>query len=152
MAAPLLCRIAGDESAGNGLRLLRITEVIRSAPRGATLRQPSFPGLRYAPSGAINLHSLREWEKHCLFIYRLPHPHPYFGCKFLVFLSLQTGLRCKIVKTKEFPAKSSSIRSYVTFRPLMTTSAWSPWSPNARDQGAPSGAMRTCRDDLWESF
>jgi hypothetical protein len=42
-------------------------------------------------------------------------PHPYFGCKFLVFLRLQTGLRCKIFKTKEFPAKSSWIRSYGLF-------------------------------------
>jgi hypothetical protein len=39
-------------------------------------------------------------------------PHPYFGCKILVFMSLQAWLRCKIVKTKEFPAKSSRIRSY----------------------------------------
>jgi hypothetical protein len=49
----------------------------------------------------------------------LGYPHPYFGCKFLVFLKLQTGLRCKIVKTKEFPAKSSRIRSYGPFRPLL---------------------------------
>jgi hypothetical protein len=41
------------------------------------------------------------------------YPHPYFGRKVFVFLRLQTGLRCKIVKTKEFPAKSSRIRSYV---------------------------------------
>jgi hypothetical protein len=45
-------------------------------------------------------------------------PHPYFGRKILVFLRLQTGLRCKIVKTKEFPAKSSRIRSYGPFLPL----------------------------------
>src|SRR5271157_2209404 len=50
------------------------------------------------------------------------YPHPYFGCKILVFLSLRTGLRCKIVKTKEFPAKSSRIRSYVAFRPLLAAS------------------------------
>jgi hypothetical protein len=47
------------------------------------------------------------------------YPHPYFGRKILVFLRLQTGLRCKIVKTKEFPAKSSRIRSYGPFRPLL---------------------------------
>jgi hypothetical protein len=43
------------------------------------------------------------------------YPHPYFGRKVVVLLRLQTGLRCKIVKTKEFPAKSSRIRSYVDF-------------------------------------
>jgi len=32
-----------------------------------------------------------------------------------ILLPLQTGLRCKIVKTKEFPAKSSRIRSYGQF-------------------------------------
>jgi hypothetical protein len=47
-----------------------------------------------------------------------PYPHPYFGRKILVFLRLQAGVRCKIVKTKEFPAKSSRIRSYGPFRPL----------------------------------
>src|ERR1035437_3309003 len=46
------------------------------------------------------------------------YPHPYFGHKILVFLRLQGGLRCKIVKTKEFPAKSSRIKSYGTFRRL----------------------------------
>src|ERR1039458_3558151 len=64
-------------------------------------------------------------------VYQAP-PHPYFVNKFLVFLSLQTGLRCKIVKTKKFPAKSSRIRSYVTFRPLLAASGWKP-----RDEGAP---------------
>jgi hypothetical protein len=34
-------------------------------------------------------------------------------------MSLQTGCRCKIVKTKEFPAKSSRIRSYAMIRPLL---------------------------------
>ena len=38
-------------------------------------------------------------------------PHPYFGRKVVVFLMLQTGLRCKVVKTKELFAKSSRIRS-----------------------------------------
>jgi hypothetical protein len=52
------------------------------------------------------------------------YPHPYFGRKILVFLRLQTGLRCKIVKTKEFPAKSSRIRSYGTFWPLLAASGW----------------------------
>jgi hypothetical protein len=47
-----------------------------------------------------------------------PYPHPYFGHKILVSKSLQAGLRCKIVKTKEFPAKSSRTRSYGPFRPL----------------------------------
>jgi hypothetical protein len=47
------------------------------------------------------------------------YPHPYFGRKILVFMRLQGGLRCKIVKTKEFPAKSSRIRSYGTFWPLL---------------------------------
>ena len=64
-------------------------------------------------------------------VYQAP-PHPYFVNKFLVFLSLQTGLRCKIVKTKKFPAKSSRIRSYVTFRPLLAASGW-----KRRDEGAP---------------
>jgi hypothetical protein len=40
------------------------------------------------------------------------YPHPYFGRKILVFLRLRGGLRCKILKAKKFPAKSSSIRSY----------------------------------------
>jgi len=43
-----------------------------------------------------------------------PSP-PYFGCNLIVFLRLQTGLRCKIVKTKRLPAKSSWIRSYALF-------------------------------------
>jgi hypothetical protein len=43
------------------------------------------------------------------------YPHPYFGRNVVVLLRLQTGLRCKIIKTKEFPAKSSRIRSYGTF-------------------------------------
>jgi hypothetical protein len=47
---------------------------------------------------------------------------PYFGNKILVFMSLEAGLRCKIVKTMEFPAKSSRIRSYVEFRPLLAVS------------------------------
>jgi hypothetical protein len=46
-------------------------------------------------------------------------PHPYFGNKILVFLKLREGLRCKIVKTKELFAKSSRIRSYVWFQPLL---------------------------------
>lgn len=33
-----------------------------AALRDATLRRASFPGLRYAPSGAIIIHSLREWR------------------------------------------------------------------------------------------
>ena len=37
-----------------------------------------------------------------------------------MLLPLQTGLRCKIVKTKKFPAKSSRIRSYGTFWRLLT--------------------------------
>jgi hypothetical protein len=35
-----------------------------------------------------------------------------------VFLGLQTGLRCKIFIKKEFPAKSSRIRSYGPFQPV----------------------------------
>jgi hypothetical protein len=38
-------------------------------------------------------------------------PHPYFGHKILVSISLQTIFRCKIVRTKELTAKSSRIRS-----------------------------------------
>jgi hypothetical protein len=57
------------------------------------------------------------------------HPHPYFGCKVLVFLRLQTRLRCKIVKKKEFPAKSSRIRSYGPFRPLQ--------AEKMREEGVP---------------
>jgi hypothetical protein len=33
------------------------------------------------------------------------YPHPYFGCKILVFMMLQAGYCCKIVKTKELFAK-----------------------------------------------
>jgi hypothetical protein len=47
------------------------------------------------------------------------YPHPYFVGKFLVFLRIRAGLRCKILRTKKFPAKSSRIRSYVTFWPLL---------------------------------
>jgi hypothetical protein len=43
------------------------------------------------------------------------YPHPYFANKFLVFFSLQAWLRCKILRTKKFPAKSSRIRSYVDY-------------------------------------
>jgi hypothetical protein len=39
------------------------------------------------------------------------YPHPYFWHKILVFIGLQTVFRCKIVKTKELPAKSPRIRS-----------------------------------------
>jgi hypothetical protein len=39
-------------------------------------------------------------------------------------MRLQTGLRCKIVKTKEFPAKSSRIRSYGTFWSLLAVFGW----------------------------
>jgi hypothetical protein len=46
------------------------------------------------------------------------HPHPYFVNKFLVFISLRAGFRCKILRTKKFPAKSSKERSYATFQPL----------------------------------
>jgi hypothetical protein len=38
-------------------------------------------------------------------------PHPYFGRKVVVLLLLQTGVGCKVVKTKELFAKSSRIRS-----------------------------------------
>jgi hypothetical protein len=55
-------------------------------------------------------------------IHWLPHPHRYFGCKPIVFFGLQTGLRCKIVITKKFPAKSSRIRSYGAFWPLLAAS------------------------------
>jgi hypothetical protein len=54
-------------------------------------------------------------------VHRIP-PHPYFVSKFLVFMSLRAGSRRKIVKTKEFPAKSSRIRSYAAFRPLLAAS------------------------------
>jgi hypothetical protein len=66
----------------------------------------------------------------------LVYPHPYFVNKILVFMSLQAGLRCKILKTMKFPAKYSWIRSYVTFRPLTAAcgcKAWFPRSPDARD-------------------
>jgi hypothetical protein len=56
-------------------------------------------------------------------------------------MRLQTGVRCKIVKTKEFPAKSSRIRSYGQFWPL-------PASFRLK-----SGAKRRRRDDdLKEEF
>jgi hypothetical protein len=53
-----------------------------------------------------------------------PTPHPYFGRKILVFRSLRVGLRCKIVKTKKLPAKSSRIRSYETFLLVLAASGW----------------------------
>jgi hypothetical protein len=46
------------------------------------------------------------------------YPHPYFANKLLVFISLRARLRCKILRTKKFPAKSSRIRSYATLQPL----------------------------------
>ena len=46
------------------------------------------------------------------------YPHPYFANKFLVFFSLRAWLRCKILRTKKFPAKSFRIRSYATLQPL----------------------------------
>jgi hypothetical protein len=52
----------------------------------------------------------------------MTYPHPYFGCKFPIFMSLQTVLCCKIVKTKELFAKSSRIRSYVEFESLLAAS------------------------------
>jgi hypothetical protein len=52
------------------------------------------------------------------------YPHPYFGRKVVVFLRLQMGLRYKVVKTKEFPANSSRIRSYGTCWPLPAASGW----------------------------
>jgi hypothetical protein len=42
-------------------------------------------------------------------------PPPVFGCKILVFMRLQEGLRYKILITKKLPAKSSWIRSYALF-------------------------------------
>jgi hypothetical protein len=60
-----------------------------------------FPGPQKREAGAL--------------VWTIGYPHPYFGRKILVFMRLQTVLRCKIVKTKEFPAKSSRIRSYGTF-------------------------------------
>jgi hypothetical protein len=64
------------------------------------------------------------------------YPHPYFGRKILVFMRLQEGLRCKIVITKELPAKSSRIRSYGPFWPLP--------DENRREKDIP--------DDLQESI
>jgi hypothetical protein len=53
------------------------------------------------------------WETHLNRYVTAPtYPHPYFGNKILIFMSLQAGLRCKIVKTKELRLKSSRIRSY----------------------------------------
>jgi len=51
-------------------------------------------------------------------------PHPYFASKILVFFGLQAWLRCKIVKTKKFPAKYSRIRSYARFWPLTAAFGW----------------------------
>jgi hypothetical protein len=51
--------------------------------------------------------------------WKIGYPHPYFGCKIHVFLKLQTGLLCKILITKKFHAKSSRIRSYGAFWPLL---------------------------------
>jgi len=59
---------------------------------------------------AIGVHGIPSWN--------IGYPHPYFGRKILVFLRLQGGLRCKILKTKKFPAKYSWQRSYGTFRAL----------------------------------
>jgi hypothetical protein len=43
------------------------------------------------------------------------YPHPYFVRKFFVFFDLRTGFRCKILRTKKFPAKSSKQRSYTDY-------------------------------------
>jgi len=55
------------------------------------------------------------------------YPHPYFVRKFLVFISLRVGYRCKILITMKFPAKSSRIRSYVQLRPLRAASVPGRW-------------------------
>jgi hypothetical protein len=51
-------------------------------------------------------------------------PHPYFVNKILVFFDLRVWLRCKIIKTKELFAKSSSERSYAHFLPLPAAFGW----------------------------
>jgi hypothetical protein len=51
-------------------------------------------------------------------------PHPYSGCKLLIFFRLQAACRCKIFKTKEILAKYSRIRSYETFQLLLAASTW----------------------------
>jgi hypothetical protein len=60
------------------------------------------------------------------------YPHPYFVRKILVFLSLQVWLRCKIVKTMKFPAKSSRKGSYAYFRPLRAASGWKTDGPKQK--------------------
>src|ERR1035437_9217623 len=54
-------------------------------------------------------------------------------------MSLQAGLRCKIGKTKEFPAKSSRIRSYGPFRPL-----------SAERRREEVGTERCLKEDFWD--
>ena len=83
---------------------------------------------------AIGVHGIPNWY--------IGYPHPYFGRKILVFLRLQTGLRCKIVKTKEFPAKSSRIRSYGQFRPLPAVFGWQ--MARKRHPG------RCLKEDFWD--
>jgi hypothetical protein len=51
-------------------------------------------------------------------------------------------VRCKIFITKEFPAKSSRIRSYVTFRPLLAAFGLISPVPKGEGPGAPSAKRR----------
>jgi hypothetical protein len=44
------------------------------------------------------------------------YPHPYFVGKLLVFFGLRAWLRCKILTTKKFLAKSSKQMSYARFK------------------------------------
>jgi hypothetical protein len=61
-------------------------------------------------------------------------PHPYFGGKFLVFLSLRTVLRRKVLIIKKFPAKYSRKRSYGRLWPDL----------------AASGRRAARREDEWD--
>jgi hypothetical protein len=51
-------------------------------------------------------------------------PPPYFVCKFLVFLRLESWLLRKIFKKKKLSAKSSRERSYVQLWPQPAASGW----------------------------
>jgi hypothetical protein len=67
------------------------------------------------------------------------YPHPYFGCKILVFFRLQARLRCKILKTMKFHAKYSRIRSYGPFWPLT--------AEKRREKDVPDDVCRKTSED-----
>ena len=147
------------------------------AATGRALRTRRPGGRRWRAMRFVVSHPFRKEHKKdgargggasCSLYVRLSfvvYPHPYFGRKILVFLRLQTGLRCKILITKKFPAKYSWIRSYGPFRPLLAEWRREEGVPGrfagktSEDHCAPGGgnylqglAAQACALRAWESW